>query len=293
VKALKVALITRPGSIPGERNVGAWAYAVPEFTWRHYEVPKGHHLNRVRFTGFDLIVWEDGKSSITWEGKGPPIAYVVADSTLSEEHYQQRLRLGTQADIILVDWDRLERFEQLGKPVRRFSYAVNDRRFKDWGEAKTIDVAYHLHENTPERKELGDWLAGFCQERSYAFARGTRLGDEYARAFSRARVTVDLPRNPFNRDHRLFDAMGCRTWVLTRPVPDVSGEQRVVGYDYQEWDSLEVLATRLDKVLSLDPDWERGLRDSWDAALECVQTYHTWKVRARELRATLAELGIG
>lgn len=288
MKPLRVALVTRPGSIPGQRNVGAWAYPVPEFIVRHYEVPKGRHLNRVRFSAYDLIVWEDGKSSITWEGKGPPIAYVIGDSTLSEEHYQARLRLGAQADIILVDWDRLERFEQLGKPVRRFSHCVNDHRFKDWGEPKTVDVAYHVNEDTPERQELGDWLGMFCQERAYVYDRGTRMGDDYAKAFNRAKVTVDLARNPFNRDHRLFDAMACRTCVLTSPVPVVTGECREARHHYWVYEDFADVGVQIDYLLSVD----RWVRIA-DAGVRLIAGHHTWAVRARELRATLAELGIG
>jgi hypothetical protein len=296
VKALRVAVVTRPGSIPGQRNVGYWAYPVPEFTWQHFEVPKGSTRSRAKFSGFDLIVWEDGKSSIRWVDKGPPIAYVVVDSTLDDEHYQARLRHGAQADVILVDWDRLERFEQLGKPVRRFSHCVNDRRFRDWGEAKTVDVAYHLSEDTPERRELGDWLGVLCQERGYVYARGARLGDDYARAFNRAKVTVDLARTPLNRDHRLFDAMGCRTCVLTSPLPEVSGEVRAADVDYLEWADTWELRGRLEDML--DPHrWGIAGPDRWhwiaDQGLRRVQDCHTWAARARELRETLRGLGIG
>lgn len=285
MRPLKVALVTRPGSVPGERNVGLFAYPVPELTWRHFEVPKRQTVNRRQFTGFDVILWEDGKSVIHWEGEGPPLAYLVGDSTLSVEHYQRRLALAKQADLILVDWDRLERFASLGRPVRRLAYCVNERRFRDYGEAKVVDVAYHLSEDTAERHALGDWLGEFCQARGYTYVRGQRFGDDYAISFNRAKVTVNLNRNAETRNHRLFDAMACRTCVVTDPVPEVSGEVRAAGVEYVEWGSLGDLAFLLPRLLDTGA-W----RTHADCGYDLTHQLHTWRVRAGELRAVLGEV---
>lgn len=283
-KALRVAVVTRPGSVPGKRNCGWWAYPVPEFTWRHFEVAKGAELSRARFRGYDCIVWEDGKSNIRWVSDGPPISYVVGDSTLSEQHYQRRLRLGRQADLILVDWDRLERFAGLRGQVRRLSYCVNDRRFRDWGLPKDVDVAYHVNEDTPERRTLGDWLGRLCQERGWAYARGVRLGDDYARSFSRAKVTVNVNRTPTTRNHRLFDALACRTCLVTDPAPDVSGEVRQAGLHYLEWRDRDELVALLERLVPGEFGCyaENGYR--------LVHERHTWAARAGELRVTIGEV---
>lgn len=285
MKSLKVAVVTRPGSVLGKRNAGWWAYKVPEFEFQHFQVEKRATVSRVKFDRFDLIVWEDGKSSLTWIDHGPPIAYVVGDSTLSEEHYRQRLRLGRQADLLLVDWDCLERFRILDRPTKRFSYAVNDARFHPWDVGKDVDVSYHVNEDTSERRELGNWLEAMCKHEGYTFARGTRTGDDYARAFARSRVTVNINRTPTTRNHRVFDAMACRTCVLTDPLPEVSGEIREPGWHYLVYQDREDLAMLINWSLQGDR-WERVA----DAAMRLVIRHHRWAVRAGELRRTIGEV---
>ena len=275
---MHVAVITRPGSIPGQRNAGWWSYPVPYFTFDHYPTPKGVTLARERFKAYDLVFWEDGKTLVHWVGVGPPIAYLVGDSTLSDDHYQRRLEMAKQADLILVDMDRLERFGGLGASVRRFTYCVNDTRFRDYGEGKSVDVAYHMSEDDAHRVILANDLEGICRERGWVMKRGVILGEEYARSLARARIVVNISRNPETRNHRLFDAMGSGACVLAERPPAIDGE--VLVYVEMEGDLREQLAWLL------AGEWktyaERGLA--------CVRQHHTWAVRAQQLRSILAEV---
>jgi hypothetical protein len=287
VRPLRIAVITRPGSIPGQRNAGWFAYTVPEFTWDCYQIPKGATLARERFADYDLIMHEDGKTLIKWLGKGPKLAYLVGDSTLSQEHYETRLEQASQADLILVDWDRLERFDHLGIPTRRWSYCVDDRRFRNHGEGKTVDVAFHMHEadlNGNHRHLLGNYLADLCKRQGWTMSRGVLEGDAYARAFADARVTINVNRNPETRNHRVFDAMACGTCVLTDAVPDVSGEERTEGLDYLEMRTGADLVIQLASLLS--GNWEQVASSGY----RLVHRAHTWRVRAQQLRAILAEV---
>lgn len=284
MRPLRVALVNRAGSVPGERTVGWWAYDVPEFAVERFVAGRGDTMDRADFRAFDLILWEDGKSTIYWTGYGPPLAYHIVDSTLSADAYEHRLKMGEQADLILVDWDRLERFACLKKPVARFNHCVNDRLFRDYSEGKTVDIAFHMAvKGNPERAELRDWLRQLCISRGWTMESGVIGGEDYARSFSRAKVTLNMERTPTTRAHRVFDAMACRTCLLTTPEPDVSGEERKAGVHYVEWRDRQDLILALGRLLD-DGGWERFA----DAGYELVQRRHTWAVRARELRAALA-----
>jgi glycosyltransferase involved in cell wall biosynthesis len=285
MRPLRVALVNRVGSVPGKRQVGWWSYETPEFEVTHFPIDKGATLDRHDFADYDLIVWEDGKSVLNWTGDGPPLAYHVVDSTLSASAYEHRLEMGKQADLILVDWDRLERFASLKKPVARFNYCVNDRVFKDHDEPRTTDIAFHMDcKRDNARTEVREWARRFCWRYGYSLSAGVIGGDAYAHCFNQAKVALNLERTPNTRAHRVFDAMACRTSVVTTPEPEVSGEERRAGEHYVEWRDYDDLARKL-TVLLKSGAWEPIA----DAGYELVHRAHTWAVRAAQLRQTLAE----
>ena len=270
--------------------IGHWSYPVPEFTWDVYPLPRRFELDLDQFVGdYDLVFHEDTKAwgSFVGDRSRLPVVYMVRDSTLSEDHYRVRVQQAReQADLILVDWDRLERFEGLGVPVRRLSHCVNERLFRDYGEPKIIDVAFHMAcKGCPGRAELRDWLREFCAARGYSYAAGIMIGEEYPKALSRAKIVVNLERTPDTRAHRVFDALACRTCLLTSPEPEVSGEVRQAGLHYVEWRTYEELGEQIDVLLKTGA-WENYARHGY----WLVHQHHTWWIRAGELRKILLEV---
>lgn len=282
VERLKVALVHRdsPRNM-ADRMVGYWSYPVPEFEWDHFPVGKGFRIDKDELAarGYELIVYEDAKIYGEFVGEaGLPVCYVVVDSTLSEGHYRHRVREAAQCDLILVDWDGLERFEHLGKPVARFSHCVNDEYFRDLGLERDIDVG-SFQGDTPARKALEERLAVFCRQRGYRFEWGTRGWDDYARDMASCKVVLNLNRNPSVRGHRIFDAMACGACLVTSPVPDVPWEPRKAGRDYVEFADFGDLAVKLDSLL------QGGLwREVAANGERLIKRWHTWAIRAQQLR---------
>jgi len=288
MKPLRIALVHRDSDrCTDKRMVGIWSYPVPEFEWEHYPVQKGFSFNKDRVAGeYDCIFYEDGKLYGSFAGHSDvPVAYYVVDSTLSEEHYQQRRQQAALCDLVLVDHDDLQRFRwRDGPPVRRLSHCVNDRLFKDYGLPKEIDVSFHCRtEGSTGRKSLEWELEGFCAERGHNYASGTRYDEEYAKAFNRSKITVNLTRTPTNRPHRVFDALACHTCLLTSPLPDPSLDL-VAGVHYATYRDFEGLAKAIDGLLAAGT-WENFAENGYRHIME----YHTWKARAEQLRVMLLE----
>jgi hypothetical protein len=87
--------------------MGYWSYAVPEFEWDHFP----HADERVdlgKFKDYDLIFHEDA-GFCTYDNRhaGPPVAFLAIDSTLTEAHYLKRLEQAKQANLVLVDHDKV------------------------------------------------------------------------------------------------------------------------------------------------------------------------------------------
>lgn len=285
---LRVALIHRDEGRSLNRDaIGWWSYPVPEFEWDHYPVPESFRLKRSLFVEYDLIVYEDGKIHGTLERDwNIPVAYVIADSTLSEEHYKIRCQQAAEnADILLVDFDDLERFKHLGLPAYRFSFASNDRFF--YPRQKTVDVGFFFH-HTPQRDRLANHLDQFCNQRGYRYACGTRIGPAYAAAIGSAKININLARNPQTRSNRIFDVFVSQSCLVCDPLPPVSDEPRQLNEHYLQFRSWRELDGLLDELL---------LNDTWRvfavAAGELGLAQHTWAARARQLRAILGEGGLG
>ena len=271
------------------RMVGIWSYPIPElFTVRHFPQSPLHHfrLKKSNFNKYDVIFHEDCKCWGRFSGNEVPIVFYVVDSTLSNSHKQARIKQARQADLVLVDHDNLDGFH---KRTKRLSHCVNDRLFMDYGSAKHIDVSFLCRtKGSPMRVQATRWLKNFCEQRGYSYLVGKREGTEYARAFNRSKITVNLSRNSINRPHRIFDAMACRTCVLTSELPDVSDEERTAGVHYEEYGGFESLGDKIDYLLA-SGKW----KDVADAGYELVQEHHTWTVRAKQLHGILTrEFGL-
>ena len=292
MKSLKVALVykSRSGIIERDRRaMGWWSYPVPEFEWEFF--PARGLVETREYRAYDLIFHEDTASAggyMRSKAGDPPIVYLDIYSTLSEKHYQDRMKFARQADLVLIDHDRLERFRACGKPVRRLNYCVNDHIFKP--QEKTLDVVYHCSAGESrglpgghKRNELRAFLGEYAKSAGISLRTGAVGLEEYAANMGFAKVVVNWPRTALNRPHRIFDAMACRAAMLTGTIPTVDGDDLVFGKHYLDFDSTEELVIGLKTLL--DGVWESCA----DAGYELVMKRHTWSARAQELRLILRE----
>jgi len=281
LKPLKIALVHRdhPRQMAG-RIIGMWSYPVPELEVTVIPKSKFETLIREDFSEFDAVFWEDARTDYKVEGDLPvPVVYYVGDSTLSIGHLRHRHKQSRLADLILIDWDRLEQFEHGDVPVKRLSYCVNNRLF--YPREKTVDVGFYVH-MTPERRDLHRWLTEFCKLRGYNYDGGTRI-DDYCGPIGSAKVNINLNRNPETRAHRCYDVMASRSCLLTSPMPEVSEEDWIEGYHYISWTDWHDLAIAIDAALKRD--WWSTI--AW-RGFNYVQD-HTWAARAKQLHALLTE----
>jgi hypothetical protein len=289
VRPLRALLVVKdkPRNLAREgRNIGFWSYAVPEFEWGYLTPGKGFRLDKRRFRDRDLIVSEDGVWGI-FENSGPPVVGIFWDSTWTGAHYRLRRDQARQCDLAFVGHDVLARFrDRNGRKARRLLYCVNDRIFKDWGLEKDTDVCYHCNTKQSEKRAaLKRFLPRWCAGRGYSYRGGAvRNLAEYAKAFNRAKVSVNLPRVPANRPHRVVDAMACRSAMVTGCVPRVSGCLLEAGTHYMQFDDDDEMTAIIDELLAAGA-W----REMADKAHALVTERYTWACRARELRETLSE----
>ncbi len=281
------------------RNIGYFSYAVPEFEWDHFVI--GGSIDRKQFRDYDLIFIEEGGKPLEIINPGAPVAYLSYDSTLSGQHYQDRLRRAAVSDLILVDHDKLERFEHLGKPVRRLNYCVNENVFKPL--EKNLDVCFMCSgggtNNLPggkERAELRIFLGEYCEENGLSYKSGSGGLDEYAEAMGHARVVVNLPRTPTNRPHRVFDAMACGACLLTYPIPFIE-EDELDHFTHAVITDAEDINSWLRELFINDLSSDRNVIELWgNYAIygnNFISKKHTWSIRAKQLRQTLnEELGL-
>lgn len=293
MKSLKVALVikdTKPRHRAREmRNIGLFSYAVPEFEWTHARVGKGNRNDRGHFRDYDVIVTQDGAWG-QWDGRGPPVVGIFWDSTWTEGHYKLRYKQAQQCDLVLIGHDRLERFKSAQKRTRRLLYCVNDHVFKDYGLERTVDVGYHCNTKLSDKRvELRRFLARWCKRRGYSCAcKPVRGLVDYAQSFNRARISVNMPRVPANRPHRVFDVMASRSCLMTGQLPDVSGCHIELGTHYVQFNDNEGMTRAIDELLETGR-WQ----EIADAGHALIQEHYTWSARAKELRELLnKELGL-
>lgn len=289
MKPLHVALVVKSSPSTRERenrNMGYWSYPVPEFTWDHFSFEGGADASKLK--DYDLIFQEDG-GPFEYINRSTPLVYLSIDSTLSDDHYQVRLRRAKCADLVLVDHDQIERFPR----SRRLAYCVNDHVFQPL--EKSIDVSFHCgagaSKGTPggqERVDLRILLDKICQEGGWSYRSGALPLSEYAESMGRSRIIVNWPRTPINRPHRVFDAMASGACLLTGLLPNVDGDYRIPTEHYTEFSHTNILPDLIRHLLKYDL-WKGVARDGY----EMVMKHHTWATRAKELRELLAkELGL-
>jgi hypothetical protein len=265
--------------------IGMWSYPVPQFEVEHFPQSDGFCLKASEFVNdFDLIWYEDGKiQGVIEKDATIPVAYYIGDSTLSRQHYEVRLQQAKQnANMVFVDWDKLNRFSSLEMPVNRLSHCVNDKFFKDYyGFNKQFDVGI-FQGKTKKRKDLNAWAQEFCNQHGLNLNLGLKYQIEYAHAMANSKIVINLNRNSATRGHRVFDAMGSRSCLFTDKLPVVSGELHLPDIHYVEYNSFEELGRKILKQLSSNK-WQLIAGISY----EYVKQYHTWSVRAGQLYKVL------
>lgn len=269
--------------------MGFWSYPVPEFEWEHFSFGKNFSIKPAdyRAKGYDLIFMEDGGNWGNFYGSGGcPVVYHAIDSTLSDEHhYSPRFVQAQKADLILVEHDRLFRFNGGGVPTYQFRYCVNDLIFRDWKLPKDIDVAFHCNSGhaMPDttRSNIRNTLHEICKKHGLSYSSGTLGVGEYARRLNRAKIVVNWPRTPYNRPHRVYDAMASRACLLTGPLPAVGGEAIASGVHYSAFENVEQLETLILFMLQ-NNNWMKMGEKGYQWA-----TQQNWATRARELRNIL------
>jgi glycosyltransferase involved in cell wall biosynthesis len=279
---IKVLLVHRDSDIY-RRLTGWWSYGVPEFQWTTLKVPRdGFSVDMRQYTrGIDLVVLDDWVFG-TLNNLHIPLAYVIVDSMRSAEQLRRNYDQAKQADLILVDSDKLSAFSGLGKAVQRFAYAVNEHLF--YPREKVYDVAF-LCWPTDERRMVQEWCRDICARHHWCFITGTYDWNDYARFISSSKVVVHKPHVPQGRSWRVFDVMAARGCLLSEMLPDVSGDGLRRGEHYHEYRDRESLEAALESLL--DGDFWKPIAE---AGYQHVMQNHTWRIRAEQLRGMLTDI---
>lgn len=278
---IKVLLIHRESDVY-RHLTGWWSYPVDEFEWQALKVKPEHFIVDMRYAPHaDLVVLDDWIFG-TINHLRAPLAYVVVDSPRSKTQLERNRKQAIDANLILVDSDNLSAFDGLGKPVRRFAHAVNDRLFTP--REKLYDVAF-LCWPTDDRRMVQRWCNDICKRHGWSLATGTYDWNHYAQFISSSKVVVHRPHVANGRSWRVFDVMAARGCLLSSPLPEVSGDGLVSGTHYREYTSQEILEQQLIELVKYGA-WE----DVAEHGYQHVMANHTWRIRAGQLRAMLTEV---
>lgn len=288
---IKVAVVVRdlPRFLPPLRQRGGWSYPVSEFEFEFFPVEKYQQMKRSDFSDFDIIFVDGVKCYPRWVGTGPPLVYKVSDSFLTQHHLKVRQEYARKekVDMILVDFGYLDAFSFLA-PTYRFSYSVNDHIFHDYyGLEKEVDVCWLCGKGgVPEKKEkrrLIEWrLKKICERCGYTFLMDYRPNYKYARGFSSSKITVNSLWGAFS-NQRFFDAMACRTCLLTER-PQVNNGGFIEGEHFVGYGDLDEMEEKI-MSLMISGEWI----DIADSGYNYVHRNHSWKARATYLHKLLIE----
>ena len=308
MKPLRVLLVHRDQQHRWERIDGQFAYEVPEFAWEHRTVDKVFTLDVNDCDGYDVVWWDEGKHRLgphfqprRGAGRRRPVAYYCLYPSLAGHMRTSRQkRARDDADLVLLDHDRLDLWRDVGVPAWRCAYSVDERRYRPL--EKDIDVGFYCVWNySPERPALNAWLEAFCERKGYRFWSNRGLVvDDYAELLGRTKVVLHLNRTPDTRPPRIFDVSAAGGVLVSNPMPPVEGEnwRHAVHYwkisrpgpkaevgnvafremAYTDEDCAEI-AFALEMLLD-GGRWEPMARE----ARKYVLSHHTWAHRARWLR---------
>jgi hypothetical protein len=281
MKPVKVLLIHRDND--NYRHLcGWWSYAVPEFEWNAIKVkPTNFSIDLKQAPPHDLVVLDDwvfGKV----KNLEAPLAYCTVDSARSPGQLERNRHQAEIASLILVDSDNLESFSGLGKPVKRFAYAVDEMLY--FPREKVYDVAF-LCWPTDERRVVQKACGEICHKHGWRYLTGTYDWGDYAQLLSSAKVVVHMPHVKAARSWRVFDVMASRGALLTMELPYTSGDGLIRGTHYREYNNTETLERELIALLDYGA-WKVVSEAGYDH----VMKHHTWKIRAAQLRQTIYEV---
>jgi glycosyltransferase involved in cell wall biosynthesis len=282
---VNVAIVCRAKSFEEtRRKLGWWAYPVHGLDWTFYPTADEEIVNKdtLAKAGHDLIVWEDWCIPV-WTGSSAiPVYAVIVDSNTSPRRRKNYIERAKQADVLLIDQDRLSAFEPWGRRVYRWQYAVNEHLFSP--RSKEIDVAYHVG-RTDERTVLHDPLVAYCRAQGYAFTTGGGLTiDQYANRLNSARIVVHKSTHEQCRSHRFFDALASGACLLTDRVWAVPEDGLIAGKHFIEWFNPVDMHEKITDLLATG---------SWNQIAQAghgfVMARHTWRTRAAELVQIIEE----
>lgn len=281
MRQIRVLLVHRESDIY-RRLTGWWSYPVDDFVWTALKIkPEWFEVDLQYAPNFDLVVLDDWVFG-QFKNKHVPLAYVTVDSARSDVQLSRNRNQAAQADLILVDSDRLDRFAGMDKPVRRFAYAVNEQLF--FPREKVYDVAF-LCWPTEARRIVAAQCAEICKRRGWSFVSGTFEWNDYARFLSSAKIVVHKPHVENARSWRVFDVMAARGALLTMPLPTVDGDGIAAGMHYLEYHNPSELEQQLSYLME-DEHWRQFAENGY----EHVMQHHTWRTRSAQLRAMLDEV---
>jgi hypothetical protein len=282
-----VAVVCRQKAFSETRaKIGLWSYDVPDLTWDFYPVEDGQVVDKNMLAReHDCIFWEDWCWP-TWEGASSiPVYAWIVDSNTSARRRKNYVARARQADVVLVDQDQLKHFNDLGKPVFRWQYAVNEQVFAPM--PKSVDVAYHVA-RTDGRAALQEYLLAWLRDHPTINATfgGNFTIAQYVARLGAARIVVHKRTHEQCRSHRYFDALAAGCCLLADRGWSVNEDGFRPGVHYLEWDTPTELVGQIEQLLDTG-EWLRYA----NMGQAFVLSHHTWARRAAELVHIMERVG--
>jgi len=280
---------------------GYFAYNVPEFRIDSYPVGRNEELSYKELDGeYDLIVEYNYKIVGATRGVKEVPRFYFSGNTRGGGWPSKFLRnreVSKGFDGVFVNQLSKPHWNDLGIPVISFDYCIDDRLYYDRKLEKTIDISclmrYHpKHFGHRPRKRLMNWLEDFCNKNGYTCFVGVKKDiEEYAKTFSRSKVTINLTY-PFGLNCRVLDSMGAGTCLLSNSLMKGSF---LDGIHYVSYGGVS-------KHASFIPDLDHmGWKLKWllgSGHWKTVSNFghkevfekHTWPVRAKQVYRELGKV---